>query len=294
MRSFVSCMARAFYASPKDLVNRIPELQPLQNKTIAVFGLGCLGAPSVLEFARAGVGKLRLMDHDIVDPATSVRWPIGFAAAGHKKVDVLRSFIQQNYPYTDCNGFAFKLGATRDVGENRPSDHELIAEMTDGADLVYDSTAEMGVQNFLTDYAWIRKIPYIGLSGTLGGWGGKVFCLRPWDGNGCWYCYRFACEDGSITEPPSAPNEQGTIQPTGCADPTFTGAGFDMLHVAIMGVRMAVSTLCRDTSNAYPAADWDVVHIRLRNEDGSLIPPSFDKYKIKPHPKCLRCHGKCE
>ena len=71
--------AKVFYASPTDLFTRIPELKPLREKTVAVFGLGCLGAPSVLEFARAGVECIRLVDFDVVDPATGVRWPLGFS-----------------------------------------------------------------------------------------------------------------------------------------------------------------------------------------------------------------------
>ncbi|HUT61375.1 MAG TPA: hypothetical protein VNA25_26300, partial [Phycisphaerae bacterium] len=155
-------------------------------------------------------------------------------------------------------------------------------------DLIYDATVEPGVQHFLTDYAWIHKIPYIGLSATLGGWGGKVFRVRPQTEAGCWFCYRLWCDDHSIPEPPSAPEGQGTVQPTGCADPTFTGAGFDILQVALMGVRMAVSTLCEGTSQSYPFASWDVVHIRLRGDDGALVPPRYDTYNITPHPLCPR------
>lgn len=290
-RFFQGYMAKAFYASPKDLAMRIPELMPLREKTVAVFGLGCLGAPSALELTRAGVKCIRLVDYDTVDPATTVRWPIGFTAASHKKVMVLRDFIHQNYPYTKCEAFDFKVGAVREADSDQPSDQEVIERIVEGADLVYDSTSEIGVQHFLTDYAWNRRIPYIGLSGTLGGWGGKVFRVRPWSGTGCWYCYRIACDEGTIPEPPSAPEEQGTVQPTGCADPTFTGAGFDMLQIALTGVRMSASTLCEDTANAYPPINWDAVHIRLRSEDGLLIPPSFDTYKIKPHPECPCCRG---
>lgn len=285
--------ARAYYTSPKNLATRIPELQPLYKKTIVVFGLGCLGAPSVLEFARAGVGFVRLVDYDTVDPATTVRWPIGFTAAGDKKVHVLSEFIRQNYPYIQCNIFDVKIGSVRSTDPKRslPVNQKTIEGIVDGADLIYDCTAEWGVQYFLADYARRCQIPYIGLSGTWGAWGGRIIRFRPWKGTGCWFCYRLACKEGAIPEPLSAPDEQGSVQPTGCADPTFTGAGFDMLQVALVGVRMAVSTLCEDTANAYPPINWDAVHIRLRSEDGLLIPPSFDTYKIKPHPECPRCRG---
>ncbi|MFH1716742.1 MAG: ThiF family adenylyltransferase [Planctomycetota bacterium] len=287
--------ARACYASPKDLDARIPELQMLHNKTVAVFGLGCLGAPSVLEFARAGVGFLHLIDYDFVDPGTSVRWPLGFSAAGEKKIYVLSEFIRQNYPYIQCDCFDARIGGVPNIDSEKllPNQQNLIDEVVAGADLIYDSTAEWGVQHFLSDQAYRYQVPYIALSGTWGAWGGRVVRIIP-NRTGCWSCYRLACKEGAIPEPPYAPDEpgQGLVQPVGCADPTFTGAGFDMLQIAIMGVRMAVSTLCEGASGAYPAFDWDAVHIGLRAENGTLISPKFDTYKIAPSPGCPRCHGK--
>jgi len=288
--------AKVFYASPTDLFARIPELKPLREKTVAVFGLGCLGAPSVLEFARAGVRCICLVDFDVVDPATCVRWPLGFSAAGEKKITVLQEFINKNYPYTKCGSsdiFEFKVGAVRSLKKPLPMDQEIFEKIIDGVDLIYDSTAEWGVQHFLTDYASICQIPYVGLSGTWGAWGGRVVRIVP-NRTGCWSCYRLACKEGAIQEPPHALDElgQGLVQPTGCANPTFVGACFDMLQIALMGVRMAVSTMCEGISESYPSFDWDAVHIGLRSENGSLIAPKFDTYKIDPNPECPRCHGK--
>ena len=294
VRSFSWYLAKAFYASPEDLAERIPELQPLREKTIAVFGLGCLGAHSVLEFARGGVGHLRLADYDTVDPAAAVRWPIGLVAAGAKKAQVLRDVVRYHYPYTEPVAFDFRIGRVRTFDSDLPSDQSQIESIMRGVDLIYDSTAELGVQHFLTDYAWDRRIAYVGISGTLGGWGGQVYRIRQHPGGGCWFCYRLACEDNTIPEPPSAPQDEGTVQPTGCADPTFTGAGFDMLEVAVAGVRMAVSTLCEGTTNTYPSTSWDVTHIHLRDENGALIAPAFETYNINPHPRCSRSHGSSE
>ena len=58
---------RAGRAGREDLTSRIPELSQLHKKTVTVIGLGCLGAPSVLELARCGVGEIRIIDFDIVE-----------------------------------------------------------------------------------------------------------------------------------------------------------------------------------------------------------------------------------
>lgn len=255
-------------------------------------GLGCLGAPSVIEFARAGIQKLHIVDYDIIDPATTVRWPLGFSVTGKRKTDALNEFIDNNYPYTKCVPFNHRVGSIRSDSQ-KESGLEVINKALGGVDLIYDATTEIGVNQFLSNEAWVRKIPYIGLEGTWGGWGGKVYCLRPYNKKtACWYCYEKSCEDGTIKNPPVDTSKDKSIQPVGCADPTFKAAGFDMLQIALTGIRMAVSVLCEGTENGYPSFDKDVVHIRLRNEDGVFIQPEFETYKILPTAECSWCNDK--
>ena len=249
-----SYFGRQGVAPSEGFFERIPELRPLRGSSVAVFGLGCVGAPSVLEFARAGVGELRFVDHDIIDPGTTVRWPLGIKYAGKEKVKVLREFIQANYPHTtihEDHALRHKLGAVRLSGAKTelPSEKMVVAEILEGVSLIYDATAEVGVNHYLSDYARTHNIPYLCVSATMGGWGGFVCRVRP-NSEGCWMCFRHAENDGVIsTYPPH--DEAGTVQPKGCSDPTFTGAGFDMAFVALTGVRVAISTLCEGHAGGY-------------------------------------------
>ena len=43
------------------------EQHQLKNKSIAIVGLGALGSVAAEQLARAGIGKLILIDHDIVE-----------------------------------------------------------------------------------------------------------------------------------------------------------------------------------------------------------------------------------
>ena len=98
--SFRYWLIKAEPAGEKDLFERIPELTSLRNKTIAMVGLGCVGAPSALALARAGIGELRLLDCDYVGPGTACRWPLGMSAAGYGKVEIIEQFVKTNYPFT--------------------------------------------------------------------------------------------------------------------------------------------------------------------------------------------------
>jgi molybdopterin/thiamine biosynthesis adenylyltransferase len=289
-------LARPGRYSLGDLAARAPELMPLRECAVAVFGLGCLGAPSAFEFARASVGGLRLLDHDIVDPATTIRWPLGVLVAGVLKAPALAQIIGSHYPYVDVRAEVHQIGAPRATapgGEIDPeSEQAILARMVDGASLLFDATAEWGVQRFLADLARRKRMPYVGVHSTPGGWGGLVVRIVPARTEGCWICLQHWCgeseERGGIPAPPHDATG-GDIQPRGCADPTYAGANVDLAEVALMGVRMAIGALTAGATGRYPDASWDVAVLSLRDKDGKIIPPTWRTFALRRHPACAEC-----
>ena len=275
-------------AGIEDVQERTPELAPLRHTTVSVFGLGCLGAPIALELARCGVGELRLLDPDIVDPATIGRWPFGLAYTGLQKVAVIRDIIERHYPWTRVIAEFNKLGAVRSGHPDEQSDPVVVEKLTAGTSLVFDTTAELGVHTYLADVAAHLGVPYLSVAGTFGGWGGTIIRIVPGQTEGCWYCAQSAFKYGPFTYPPSDP--KGEVQPRGCGDPTFTGASFDLVQVALTGIRLAVSTLCAGVEHGYPSTDWDVMTIAFRNDEGMLIQPQFRELRLEQHPKCPKCN----
>lgn len=288
-RSFY--LARSARSGQVDFSARIPELSVLSEHCVAVFGLGCIGAPSVIELARAGVGELHILDRDYVDPATTVRWPLGLSAAGADKDQALGVFLARNYPRTKVVGAHWQIGFPRnDVSIMDGSlEQDLFLELLDNASVIYDATAEYGVQHYLADLASEHRITYIGVQTTPGGWGGLVLRIRPGVTEGCWSCLQLALTDGTIPTP-SWDEVAGNIQPTGCANPTFTGANFDTMEVALMGVRATVATLCAGRESAYPPMDWEVAVLRLRDQAGNLIMPEWKGFQLRRHPLCQAHH----
>ncbi len=279
--------ARAGRAGPGDLEARIPEAAVLPDKTISILGLGGLGGPSALEFGRAQVGRLRLADHDFVDPGTCVRWPLGLPACGVPKIEIGR-FIEQQWPFVNVTRFEQRLGS---VGEGAVSKRDLdfVQAFLGQTDLIYDASAELGIQYFLSEEARERHLPYVAVDATYGAWGGRVVRIVPDQTDGCWLCSRAAFASGDFDLPPADP--AGAVQPRGCADPTFTGLAFDLLPLIAEGVRAAVATLCRGSDKGYPDIDWDVAVLRLRNEDGP-VPPTWVTYRLHKHELCPRCGAK--
>lgn len=274
---------RAGRAGRTDLTSRIPELSRLNEKTITVIGLGCLGAPSVLEFARCGVGEIRIIDHDTVEAGTVIRWPIGLTSVGKLKTEALSDFIKVNYPFTNIVPYSKRIGAVR-LYEDQTSDLKILASALDDTDLVFDATAERGVQHLMSDLATEFSIPYICISTTLGAWGGMIVRLRPHVTEGCWICFMNHLYEKSLPTPAEDPI--GTFQPIGCASPTFTGSGFDTGIIALSGVRLAISTLTNDQEKGYPAFNWDVAVVNLRDDQGNALVPSWNTFSLKKHSSC--------
>jgi ThiF family protein len=272
---------RGFRLGRDELLARAPELKPASSKRIALVGLGCVGAPSALEFAKAGISELRLMDGDVVEPGNSVRWPLGIQAVGHTKGEAIAAFIESNYPFTKVKTSSLRFGGTHGSGGGTLED---VAEFLRDIDLIYDATAEVGVSYLLSELAREMRIPFVCASSTLGALGGRVVTMRPGQTAGCWNCLRMHTYEGALPTPLEASNGISHIR--GCADPAFTGASFDVQQVALAGVRAAISTLSESSEGGYPSLSWDVAILGLRDEHGAAIVPTWQIFPLTRHAEC--------
>ena len=283
-------LARAMRAGRADVAARIPTLEALSAKTIALFGTGAIGAPSAIEFAKAGLGRLYGVEHDDLEAGNAVRWPLGHLVAGHHKLMALQHHLALHWPFTTFVGLGMGLGIPRD-GRSPERQWELLEKVIEGADLVFDSTAEPGVNYFLSELAKERGVPYVVVSATEGGWGGYVARVQPGADEPCWRCLMHHFEDDPSLLPPSDPDPATrSVWPAGCTDPTFTGAGFDVSTMAYAAVRLSVATLTAGLEGAYPPANWNYGRYSFRNGDWAL-PGTGEAMTLHRHPRCRRCQA---
>lgn len=280
-RAVTGTFVRTYRAGADDLAARMPATRLLQERSIAFFGLGAIGAPAALELARAGVGRLLLVDHDLVDPATIRRWPFGVSALGAMKVNVLQRQLAADYPWTVVDTDTMKIGAVED-GVAGSQQGARLSALLDGRDLIIDCTAELGVNHLLSELARVRGIPYVMANATPGGWGGMV---ARFTGDGpCWQCLRHGLyADATIPLPPADP--AGELQPPGCADPTFTGSAFDLAEVNLELVRTAAGMLT-GSAGGYPAAKWQLAVLHCRDSEGRRVLPHWQALEIPGRPAC--------
>jgi len=148
------------------------QIKLLESKVL-LLGAGGLGAPVALYLAAAGVGRLGVVDDDVVDVSNLQRQVIHTGSrVGEPKVDSAEQAIRDLNPDVDVRKYNTRLDASN------------IMEIIEGYDVIVD-----GVDNFPTRYllndATVRlAIPVV--SASILGFDGQISVFKPYDGP----CYR--------------------------------------------------------------------------------------------------------
>lgn len=130
----------------------------LRTAKVAVFGLGGVGSFAVEALARAGIGALRVVDHDVVNPTNLNRQLFGLhSALGVPKVEIARARILDINP--DC-----LVDARRAFIQN-----ETVADLLEPrVDLVIDAIDSLNAKTALLQACVEGGIPVISSMGAGG------------------------------------------------------------------------------------------------------------------------------
>lgn len=284
-KSWYSRLVRVAQAGRDDLFLREPSLRTMADKSVLVVGLGGLGGQVASLLGCTVLKELRTWDGDVLDPATAVRVPGAFANAGRAKVVAVNEGLATTQPYTRV-GHAFgRLGIPRlypDEEQRAP-----IAEWNEwveACDLIVDATADYGVQHYLSDLARIAGVGYLRTEATPGVWAGRIALQRATP-EVCWMCWQYHLADEALPQLPHAP---AGVQPPGCGEPTYTGAGFDLAAIAAQTVRVATGFLTG--GDGYGETPADFMTVEFRENDGNVVLPTWTGHDVGQHPSCPH-HG---
>jgi molybdopterin/thiamine biosynthesis adenylyltransferase len=128
---------------------------------VVVVGCGGLGAPVIQQLAAAGVGRLTLIDDDVVEPSNLNRQTLFRADdAGARKAVAAAAFVRALAPDVDVTAVVERLTATR------------AREVVAGADLVVDCSDGLPTKYLLND-ACVREDRVL-VHGAATAWSGQV------------------------------------------------------------------------------------------------------------------------
>ncbi len=130
----------------------------LKQATVGVAGLGGLGSPVAVALARCGVGRLILVDFDVVEPSNLNRQHYFVDQLGLNKADALKSTLDRINPYINVETHVLRL-----TPDNIPilfDSVDLLVEAFDRAD-----QKAMLVETFLRCRP---GVPLVAASGVAG------------------------------------------------------------------------------------------------------------------------------
>lgn len=137
-----------------------------------VVGAGALGCPVLQYLVGAGVERLTLVDHDVVDRSNLHRQPLyGEASLGQHKAIAAQSSLQNLNPDVQIVACVERL------------DPANAAALASGADVVLDCADSFAVTYTLSDVCYELRKPFImaavlGLNGYAGGFCGSAPSVR--------------------------------------------------------------------------------------------------------------------
>ena len=146
----------------------------LASGRVAIVGCGATGSALAGLLARAGVGTLRIIDRDYVEPSNLQRQSL------FDEKDALESLPKAIAAARKIASFNSEIAVEAEVNDLTPANIEGLLE---GMDLILDGTDNFETRYLLNDYAVKQSIPWI-YSAAVGSYGvtmnilpGKTACL---------------------------------------------------------------------------------------------------------------------
>ena len=147
----------------------------LRKSSVLCIGAGGLGSPCTMYLAAAGIGKLGIIDMDVVDESNIHRQILhGSNDIGVKKIDSAKDTLQEINPYVNLELY------DKAFDENNA---EVIAK---NYDIIIDGTDNFPSRYLVNDTSVLLGIPYV--YGSIFRFEGQVTVFSPCDGGPCYRC----------------------------------------------------------------------------------------------------------
>ncbi|MGQ4892486.1 MAG: HesA/MoeB/ThiF family protein [Candidatus Njordarchaeia archaeon] len=141
----------------------------LKSSTVTIVGLGGLGTTVAGELAKAGIGKLRLIDPDVVEEANlSAQFLHWDNDIGKPKVLSVKEKIEKMNPYIEV------VAIRETLTENNA--HRLLKE----SDVVVDATDNLTARGIINKTCVELNIPFV--HAGVRGFRGQIMTVKPGEG----------------------------------------------------------------------------------------------------------------
>lgn len=232
---------------PGYLLPRGGGVQALRTKRILLAGCGSIGGHLALELVRCGVGRLTLVDPDVLRPENQHRHVLGAPPPmlHPSKSLLLATEIQQRYPGTQVDGIVAEIEDALERARVDPRNYDLVVSATG------DPNVDRGLNERLRPddhrpaliFTWLEPL----------GIGGHALALPPASSSaaGCLECLftPHADDVAPVLANRAAFAAQGQVftrELAGCGNAFTPYSSLDAVQTASLAARLAVSVLLGD------------------------------------------------
>ena len=106
--------------------------EKLKKAKVCILGLGGLGSNVAVLLARAGIGHLKLVDFDVVEPSNLNRQQYSISHIDMKKTEAIKNIIKEINPFVEVETFDIKVD--RENISSIVGDIKIVVEAFDKAE----------------------------------------------------------------------------------------------------------------------------------------------------------------
>lgn len=215
----------------------------LKAARVAIVGAGGIGSPAIQYLAAAGVGHLRLIDDDRVEPSNLQRQTIFVSDdAGTAKVEAAAAAARRINPHVAVEPVAVRI------------DPANAATLLAGVDVVLDGCDNFATRFAVADAAFAAHIPLVsaavgqfeGQLGVYRGWEAVLPCYRCFVGEAPERAETSCAEDGVLGPVTGILGSLAALEVTRAIAPFGDEAAGKLLLVDLLALRFRTLRLPKD------------------------------------------------
>jgi molybdopterin/thiamine biosynthesis adenylyltransferase len=252
------------------------DVDALRERHAVVAGLGSGGSTVALELAKAGVGALTLIDHDVLGEPNLIRHECDAGYLGRSKAEAVADLVRRRNPDIDVDPVTadvFDLGGRLEAALPHAS-------------LVVGCTDAEPPKHLLNRLCVAAGVPAVYAGVYERGVGGEVIRCAGGAADACYACVTSVLKESAPARASDEELDYGAIGADGTLH-AAPGLGLDVRLVALIHAKLCLLTLLGDPE---PAAN--VVLFGTQAVEG-LFPRPFASalLTIAPQAGCLICGG---
>lgn len=230
------------------------DFSTLKDKSAVVVGVGGLGSVVSEIMARCGIGRLVLIDYDVLEEANLNRMLYRPGQVGMNKVEALGEYLSDVNPAVDIDTHAADV--TVDEG------FSAFISALDGVDAVFGCVDSFGVRLFLNNWCVKREVPLVDGGASLDGIRGSVHVVIPGE-TPCYRCHKLLSDRFPVGKPADPDRRTGICH--------FTSLPTTMTIIASLQAQEGLKLLLGFGSVA-PYLMYDGMNGTLERYDWKLDP----------------------